>query len=186
MVYLYCVKCKRKTESANVIQTVTKNNKQMLKGMCSICGSKKSSFSSKTGKGLGNVILKTIGNLGELHLPANNGEHVPNGSFNNQNKYSFCGPGTKYEQRNNEGYQGINELDKMCKLHDKFYNDNQDTVSRNVSDIALAHRASEIANDSKFDSRQRRDASFVNMIMKNKARFGLGSKNLKKGPMKRQ
>ena len=48
--------------------------------------------------------------------------------------------------------QGINELDSMCKLHDKFYNDNQDTPSRNISDIALAHRANEIANDSRFDN----------------------------------
>ena len=125
-------------------------------------------------------IIKAIGNLGELHLPANQGECVPNGSFNDQNKYSYCGPGTKYEQRNQEGYQGINELHTMCKLHDRLYNENQDTESRNVSDMALAHRAHEIANDPKFDSRQRRVMhSFVNMIMKNKARFGLGieSKN---------
>ena len=185
---MYCVKCKQKTHSTNIVETLTKNNRRILKGTCTVCGSKKSSFLSndKTGAGLGNVIVKAIGNLGELHLPANQGEYVPNGSFNNQNKYSFCGPGTKYEQRNSEGYQGINELDKMCKLHDKFYNENQDTASRNVSDVALAHRANEIANDSKFDSKQRRDASFVNMIMKNKARFGLGNKteNFKKGLMK--
>ena len=62
-----------------------------------------------------------------------------------------------------------------------FTLNNQDTASRNVSDVALAHRANEIANNSAFDSRQRRDASFVNMIMKNKARFGLGlqTKNVK-------
>lgn len=177
---MYCVKCKRKTESVDVKEIISKNGKQMIQGVCNICRTKKFSF-IKTGKGLGSVIVKTIGNLGELHLPASHGEYVPNGSFNNQNKYSFCGPGTKYQQRNNEGYQGINELDKMCKLHDKFYTNNQDTASRNVSDVALAHRANEIANNSAFDSRQRRDASFVNMIMKNKARFGLGlqTKNVK-------
>ena len=117
---MYCVKCKRKTESVDVKEIISKNGKQMIQGVCNICRTKKFSF-IKTGKGLGNVIVKTIGNLGELHLPASHGEYVPNGSFNNQNKYSFCGPGTKYQQRNNEGYQGINELDKMCKLHDKFY-----------------------------------------------------------------
>ena len=26
-----------------------------------------------------------------------------------------------------EGYRGINELDRMCKLHNKFYNENSDT-----------------------------------------------------------
>ena len=49
-----------------------------------------------------------------------------------------------------EGYQGINELDKMCKLHDQFYNENKDTKDRNISDVALAHRADEIANRSEF------------------------------------
>ena len=62
----------------------------------------------------------------------------------------------------------------MCKLHDKFYNENSDTQSRNVSDIALAHRANEIANDPRYDSEQKRDANLVQMIMNNKARFGLG------------
>src|SRR5437870_1165874 len=71
----------------------------------------------------------------------------------------------------------------MCKLHDRFYNENSDTESRNISDLALSHRENEIANDSRFDGSQRRDAKFVSGIMKNKARFGLGikSKNLKEG-----
>ena len=75
----------------------------------------------------------------------------------------------------------------MCKLHDKFYNENQDTASRNVSDVVLAQRADEIAYDSKFDSRQRKDASFVNMINEmNNAKFGPGNKTkiFNKGPMK--
>jgi Phospholipase A2-like domain len=58
------------------------------------------------------------------------GEYVTNGSFINLHKYSYCGPGTKYDQRVKEGYNGINELDSMCKLHDRFYNENQDTHSR--------------------------------------------------------
>ena len=134
-----------------------------------------------SGRGIGDSIISTIGKLGELHLPASRGEHVPNGSFNNQNNYSYCGPGTKYEQRNREGYQGINELDRMCKLHDQFYNDNSDTTNRNISDEALAHRALEIANDPRFDSVQRNMANLVYYIMKSKAKFGLGvveSKNL--------
>ena len=147
-----------------------------------LCGCKKSQFVKKMeGQGLFN---NALGNLGfELHLPANEGEYVPEGSFNNLMKYSYCGPGTKYDQRNKEGYQGINELDKMCKLHDNFYNVNQDTESRNISDEALAHRASEIANDASFDDEQRRFAKYVAIIMENKARFGLGikTKNVKKG-----
>jgi len=57
-------------------------------------------------------------------------------------------------------------------------------VSRNISDEALAHRSSEIANYSRFDDEQRRFAKYVAIVMKNKARFGFGikSKNVKKGP----
>jgi len=88
-----------------------------------------------------------------------------------------------------EGYKGINELDRMCKLHYKFYNDNTDTKPRNVSDIALAHRADEILRNPMYDDVQRKDANFISGIMKAKARFGLGitkqsPKNLKRGPMK--
>jgi hypothetical protein len=171
----------------------------MLKSICSVCGGKKSSFIAggvsgsgigACGAGIGDTIIKAIGKIGELHLPASKGgEYVPNGSFNNKFKYSYCGPGTKYEQRVREGYKGINELDSMCKLHDKFYNENLDTPSRNISDIALAHRANEIANDTRFDSEQRRDGSLVAAIMKGKAKFGLGkkpdgflSKNLMRSP----
>ena len=178
---MYCVKCKGKTESVNVTEVTSKNNRRMFKGTCNLCGSKKSQFTKNI---FGNGISDVIGKIGELHLPSSKGEEVVNGSFNNLNKYSYCGPGTKYEQRDREGYKGINELDRMCKLHDRFYNENTDTASRNISDEALAHRASEIASDSRFDDEQRRFAKYVSLIMKNKARFrfGIESKNVKKGP----
>ena len=181
---MYCVKCKSKTDTNNTSNVIVKNGRSMLTGNCSICGSKKCSFLKNpfeknlfpNGKGFLN---NAIGNLPiELHLPTDEGENVQNGSFNNLKKYSYCGPGTKYDKRIKEGYRGINELDSTCKLHDQFYNENSDTATRNVSDVALAHRANEIASDPKFDAKQRRDANFVAMIMKNKARFGLGvSKN---------
>jgi len=170
----------------------------MRKAICCACGSKKSSFiSCSTGEGIGDTIIKAIGKIGELHLPTDKGEYVPNGSFNNLQKYSYCGPGTQYVQRNTQGYQGKNLLDNACKQHDQFYHENQDTESRNISDAALSHRANEIANDEGIDDEQRRYARFVNIIMKNKVRFGLGgdlpgltgggiktSKNVKKGSMK--
>ena len=119
----YCVKCKYKTETLNIVQITTTNNRNMNKGICSICGKNKLSFVSKkvlVGKGFS--LNSFVNNLPiELHQFAEKGEDVPGGSFNNQQKYSYCGPGTKYEQRVREGYKGINELDRMCKVHDKFY-----------------------------------------------------------------
>jgi len=184
---MYCVKCKKKTETLDIIQGKTKNDRSMLKGVCSVCGKKKATFiASNTGKGFS--LNSFVNNLPiELHQFAEKGEDVLEGSFNNQQKYSYCGPGTKYEQRVREGYKGINELDSMCKLHDKFYNENTDTKTRNISDIALAHRADEIARNPMYDDIQRKDANFISGIMKTKAKFGLGvekqkSKNLRRRP----
>ena len=81
--------------------------------------------------------------------------------FNELQKYSFVGPGIKYLQRVQEGYKDINELDRMAKLHVQFYNENSDTKLRNVSDIALAHRADEIANDPMIDEPQRKASKLV-------------------------
>src|SRR5271169_2115067 len=179
----YCVKCKKKTDTLNIIQITTTNNKHMNKTICSICGKKKSSFVSNKLRGVepsvgkGFSLNSFVNNLPiELHQFAEKGEDVPGGSFNNRQKYSYCGPGTKYEQRIREGYKGINELDSMCKLHDKFYNENTDTKTRNISDIALAHRAAEIARNPMYGDTKRKDANFISGIMKTKAKLGLGVK----------
>jgi hypothetical protein len=76
----------------------TKNSRSMLIGTCSIYGSKKCSFVKiTTGNGFLNNL---IGRLPvELHLPTDVGENVVNGSFNNLEKYTYCGPGTQYDKR---------------------------------------------------------------------------------------
>ena len=187
---IYCFKCKQKMETlAGVLKS--SNGRNMIKGTCSICGTEKSVFLSSTAaaapqaltvtaakhQGKGFDLNNLINNLPiEFHRYAEKGEYVPGGSFNDQQKYSFCGPGSRYEQRITEGYQGINELEKMCKLHDQFYNENKDTKDRNISDVALAHRADEIARDSNFDDIQREDVRFISEIMKTKAQLGFGGK----------
>ena len=178
---IYCFECKLKTETLNGIEKTSSNGRNMIEGTCSVCGTKKSVFVSsenhKSVEGKGFSLNNLINNLPiEFHQYAEKGEYVPGGSFNDQQKYSFCGPGTRYDQRVREGYKGINELDKMCKLHDQFYNENKDTKDRNISDVALAHRADEIAGDSNFDNVQRKDARFISGIMKTKAHLGFGVK----------
>ena len=68
---------------------------------------------------------------------------------------------------------------RCCKLHDQFYNENKNTNDRNISDIALAHRADEIARDSNLDDAQRKDARFISGIMQTKAHLGFGVKSSK-------
>jgi len=169
------VKCRLKTDTISQELVQTSNNRRRIKGLCTICNSKKSQFTSVNGKGFLNNTIEKLGDLGvELHLVSDRGENVPNGSFNNQQKYSYCGPGTRYEQRTKEGYKGINELDSMCKLHDQFYNENMDIKTRNISDIALYHRAKEISLNPKYDAIQRKDANFISGIMNRIAKLGLG------------
>jgi hypothetical protein len=189
----YCVKCKKKTQSVDIIITKSLNNRNVMKGICFVCGKNKSSFigslnrpaltadaSITTGQGFS--LNNLINNLPiELHQYAAVGEDVPGGSFNNLQKYSFCGPGTKYEQRLREGYRGINALDNACMYHDKFYNEFTDTPSRNMSDRALAAKADSIAENSS-DPIERNDARFISGIMKTKATFGLGLRKPRKKP----
>ena len=41
---IYCVKGLKCTETRDVKQKTTKNNRQMLQGICVVCGTKKSKF----------------------------------------------------------------------------------------------------------------------------------------------
>ena len=176
---IYCFECNLKTGTLDGIKKTSSSGRNMIKGICSVCGTKKSVFlSSKDRESVQGFSLNNLmNNLPiEFHQYAEKGEYVPGGSFNDQQKYSFCGPGTRYEQKIREGYMGINKLDKMCKLHDQFYNENKVTKDRNISDVALAHRADEIARDSNFDDVRREDARFISGIMKTKAHLGFGVK----------
>ena len=65
---MYCVKCQRFTETKDVKQKLTKNNRQMLQGICVVCGTKKSKFiSAKRGKGFLNDTINSL--PFEMHLP---------------------------------------------------------------------------------------------------------------------
>jgi len=72
---IYCAKCRKFTETRDVKQKTTKNNRQRKK--VKICGTKKSKFINASGKGF---INDTIYSLPfEMHMPGHN----------------FTGPGTK-------------------------------------------------------------------------------------------
>lgn len=44
---IYCVKCKKKTDTNNQHEKTSKNNRKMLSGTCSTCGTKKNVFVKK-------------------------------------------------------------------------------------------------------------------------------------------
>lgn len=50
---MYCVKCKRETQTTDLERTVTKNNRNLLRGHCTVCGKVKTQFiKSEYGMGL--------------------------------------------------------------------------------------------------------------------------------------
>jgi hypothetical protein len=142
-----------------------------------VCGTVKNVFITKQfGASILNKALNVLP-LPEMHLKSAVGsEQVPNGSFNNTGRYSFCGPFTKLRQRMVEGYKGVNSLDKSCLNHDIAYSIHSDTQSRNKSDDILAARASQIVLDENTPDYEKKDAKLVNAIMAAKSRFGLGLK----------
>ena len=80
---IYCLKCKAKTETNNTIPSKSKNNRDVMKGVCSVCGMNKSVFVGAASTGNGFSLNNLINNLPiEFHQFAEAGENVPGGSFN--------------------------------------------------------------------------------------------------------
>lgn len=156
-----------------ISHTLTIENQNYLKHLKELVG-------QKHGKGIVNTMLKKLP-LPEMHLslPSNiQSESVPNGSFNNTGKYSYCGPGTKVRQRLIEGYEGVNSLDAACKQHDIYYSKYKRTKDRNKADDILANAASKIILDENKPEYERKDAKTVAAIMAAKSKLGMGmSKN---------
>ena len=172
---LYCLKCKSKKEAINIEEVYSKNNKPMITGNCSSCGTKIYQFIKK-GKGVINTLLNKIP-IPEMHLSLPKdvkSENIENGSFNNTGKYSYCGPGTKLDKRVTQGYKGLNDLDKACLNHDIAYDEHKDTQQRNIADNELAQEANRLANDMNQPEYVRKDAKRVAALMSAKSWIGMG------------
>ena len=92
---MYCLRCKTKTETKDVQNVTSKNNRPMLRGICSVCGKTKTQFVK--GSQQGGDLVSSLNSLtssislpwtkfkGEMHLPSHN----------------FTGPGTRLDLRLN-------------------------------------------------------------------------------------
>ena len=160
---MYCVKCKKATETSNVQFAVSKSGRNMKRGTCIICGTTKTQFIKAT-KG-GSLLNKAINNLlFEMHLPG----------------YYFSGPGTNHGKRLNEDLtpktmsKPINRVDQAAYHHDICYLKNSDTQTRNeVCDKNMLKELEGIYNPS---LRERLDKSIVSKLIGMKVKFGMGVK----------
>ena len=150
---MYCVKCKKITDTSNEQFTVSKNKRNMKRGTCVICGTTKTQF-IKAQKG-GSLLNKFINNLPvEMHLPGHN----------------FTGPGTKLNKRfypdltPKKWSKPINRVDKAAYNHD--------VCTRNaVCDKNMLKELKGIYNPT---IREKMERGLVSSLIGTKARFGWG------------
>ena len=108
---MYCLKCRRVTETENIANTMSKNDRLMRRDQCAICGKTKYQFVKKGTAG--GILLNSLVNKlpFEMHLPGHN----------------FAGPGTKlYKRLNPDGTPKewsipINRVDNAAYHHDICY-----------------------------------------------------------------
>ena len=117
---IYCLKCKTKTDTLEIKQIKSRNNRLMLQGKCALCGTTKSRFiKNQEGKGWTDLPF-------ELHPPVSLTK-----------RYSFVGPGTKLNKRLDSNKnplphsKPVNKLDEIAMNHDICYEKYPDTKERN-------------------------------------------------------
>ena len=160
---MYCVKCKKATDTSDVQFGVSKNGRNMKRGKCVICGTTKTQF-IKAQKG-GSLLNKAINNLPfQMHLSGHN----------------FTGPGTKLKKRLNPDLtpkkwsKPVNRVDKAAYHHDVCYLKNDDTATRNaICDKNMLKELEGIYNPT---LRKRLDKSIVSKLIGTKVKFGMGVK----------
>ena len=82
---MYCLKCRRVTESENIAHTMSKNGRQMRRGQCVKCGKTKCQFLKKE-TACESFLNSLVSKLPfEMHLQ----------------RHNFTGPGTKLYKRLN-------------------------------------------------------------------------------------
>ena len=158
---MYCIKCKKATDTSNAQYAFSKNGRNMKRGTCVICGMTKTQF-IKAQKG-GSLLNKAINNLPfEMHLPGHN----------------FTGPGTKLKKGLNPDLtpkkwsKPVNRVDKATYHHDLCYLEKDDTATRNaVCDKNMLKELEGIYNPT---LQERLDKSIVSKLIGTKVKFGMG------------
>ena len=171
---IYCVKCKKETPTLNLIESITKNNKSILKGTCEICGSKKNRFINKSKVG-GDIVSSIISKIPvELHLRTLKGK-----------KYSFCGPNTNLSDRLNpddtpkEWSKPINKIDEVCLRHDLAYRDSD--LGKGTRHDADKKMLNELSNLQDLNINEKLARAVIKPIIATKHKFGLGVKKKIRG-----
>ena len=176
---MYCVKCKKHTETEAVQNVMSNNGRHMLRGVCSVCGKIKTQFVKAAAAAEGGDLVSSLNSLtsniklpwakypGEMHLPG----------------HSFTGPGTRLDLRlNPDGSpkpwsKPVDRVDNAAYHHDLGYAEYTDTPHRNELDRQMVNELNNISNPT---IRERIERGIVKPILATKANLGLGLKTTKK------
>ena len=158
---MYCLKCRRVTETENITTATSKNGRLMRRGQCVTCGKTKTEFIKRDAID-GSFLNTSVSKLPfEMHLLGHN----------------FSGPGTKlYKRLNTDGTPKewsipINRVDNAAYHHDLCYSKHDDFRTRNeVCDKTMLGELSDIVNPT---LRERIDKSIVGKLIKAKVNLGL-------------
>ena len=174
---MYCIKCKIITETINPSYSITKNNRNMIKGTCADCGRIKCQFvksSTAVGGDLVGMLNPVCKNFqlpsqtfpGEIHVPGMN----------------FAGPGTRLDYRlNDDGSpkawsKPVDGVDQAAYYHDLAYNEFRDTENRNIADREMLQQLDSIEKPA---FREKIEMAIIKPIINTKQRFGLELKDRK-------
>jgi len=166
---MYCVKCKKQTETKDMQNSMSKNGRPMIRGVCTVCGTTKTQFvKAKGGDLVGSLNMLTSNTKlpwgkfpGEMHMPG----------------HQFTGPGTRLDLRvlpdgtPHPWSKPINRVDSAAHRHDLAYARHSDTANRNIADRIMVDELNNIQNPT---MRERIERSLVKPILNTKAKFGLG------------
>ena len=177
---IYCMKCRNKTDTNELTEIVLKNGVPAVTGKCTKCHTSKFLIIKRrhdisSGGSIVNTLLNKLP-LPEMHLGLPQSvpsEFRPGGKYNGSSKYSYCGPFTRLRSRLDQGYSGVNKLDKACLHHDLAYAESSDVKARNKADDVLASKAAQIVMDSNTPDYEKQDGRLVTGIIATKSRFGL-------------
>ena len=108
----YCISCHKDTDCLRHEIVKSKNNRLILRSVCSVCKKNKSRFYGGLSVGLQPITQRTGGNI-DIHskilpLLPKKGLTLPG--------YKYCRPGNPLDNGN-----PVNELDAICQKHDYCY-----------------------------------------------------------------
>ena len=162
---MYCLKCRRITETENITTAVSKNSRLMRRGQCVACGKLMTQFIKKgtSGESFLNYLVNKLPI--EMHLPGHN----------------FTGPGTKLNKKLNpdgtpkEWSMPINRVDNTAYHHDLCYSKHDDTKTRN--EVCAKTMLGELSGIINQTLRERIDKAIVGKLINAKVKIWIRCSN---------